>query len=169
MASSWAGEFAGQLFTMLRSFAALATALGLACLGCQSTAPTTSSVSISQPAAASLFETRWVVRQLNNQRVSVPEGGQEAYLLLRRTGAAEGQGSCNRFRSSAFTDSTSQLSFAPLLSTRMACPALATEQAFTQALAATRSYRISGDTLRLYATAEPSATVLARLEAVYLH
>ena len=101
--------------------------------------------------------------------MTVPEGGQEPYLLLRRTGAAEGQGSCNRFRGTAFTDSTSQLVFTPLLSTRMACPALATEQAFTQALAATHSYRISGDTLRLYAATEPDATPLARLEAVYLH
>ncbi|RYY15471.1 MAG: META domain-containing protein [Cytophagaceae bacterium] len=152
---------------MLRSFAASFSLLGLACLSCQSTAP----AATSRPAApaAPLFETRWVVRQLRQQRVAVPEGGQEAYLLLRRTGAAEGQGSCNRFRSSAFTDSTSHLTFSPLLSTRMACPALATEQAFTQALAATQCYRISGDTLRLYATAEPGAVPLARLEAVYLH
>jgi heat shock protein HslJ len=115
-----------------------------------------------------LFETRWVLRQSGNQTITVPEGGQEPYLLLRRNGTAEGQGSCNRFRGSAFTDSTKSLTFSPLMSTRMSCPAIATEQAFTQALAATHSYRISGDTLRLYAAAEPDATPLARLEAVYL-
>lgn len=157
---------------MLRSFA-LGILLASFCLSCQSTTP----VSTGNPAAAarppapaaSLFETRWVLRQTGTQTITVPEGGQEPYLLLRRTGVAEGQGSCNRFRGSAFTDSTRSLTFSPLLSTRMACPALATEQAFTKALADTHSYRISGDTLRLYATPEPSAAPLVRLEAVYLH
>jgi heat shock protein HslJ len=158
---------------MLRFSAALLTSLGLACLGCQSTAPITTSgpTATSRPVApaASLFETRWVLRQVGTQPIAVPEGGQEPYLLLRRTGAAEGQGSCNRFRSTAATDSTSHLIFTPVLSTRMSCPAIATEQAFTQVLAAAHSYRISGDTLRLYAPTEPDATPLARLEAVYLH
>lgn len=158
---------------MLRSCATLTALLGFLCLGCQSTTSITggSPAVISRPLApaAALFETRWAVRQLGKQAVTVPEGGQEPYLLLRHKGDAEGQGSCNRFRGSAFTDSTSSLTFSPLLSTRMACPALATEQAFTQALAATHSYRISGDTLRLYANATPGATPLARLEAVYLH
>lgn len=172
MAIGWPSKISGQLAIMLRFAAALFLLLGLACPGCQYTTPATTGLPpASRPPAphAPLFETRWVVRQLGLQRISVPAGGQEAYLLLRRAGAAEGQGSCNRFRGSAFTDSTSQLTFSPLLSTRMACPALATEQAFTQALAATRSYRISGDTLRLYATAEPDATPLAWLQAVYLH
>ena len=158
---------------MFRSFAILATLGSFFCSSCQSSTPVTSSnpTDAARPPApaASLFETRWVLRQAGTQAITVPEGGQEPYLLLRRTGAAEGQGSCNRFRGSAFTDSTSSLTFSPLLSTRMACPALPTEQAFTQALAATRSYRISGDTLRLYATAEPGTTPLVRLEAVYLH
>ena len=157
---------------MLRSFATLATLLGLVCSSCQSTAPGTTShpaVSSRPPApAAALFETRWVLRQSGSQAIAVPEGGQEPYLLLRRTGAAEGQGSCNRFRATIATDSSSHLVFTPLLSTRMACPALATEQTFTQALAATHSYRISGDTLRLYAATEPDTVPLARLEAVYL-
>jgi heat shock protein HslJ len=121
----------------------------------------------SAPAAA-LFETRWVLRQLGTQPITVPDGGQEAYLLLRHGGLAEGQGSCNRFRGTASTDSAKSLIFSPLMSTRMACPALATEQAFTQALAATHAYRISGDTLRLYAATEPTGAPLARLEAVYL-
>ena len=158
---------------MLRSFAVLAALSGFFCSSCQSSTPITAGnpTDASRPAApaAALFETRWVLRQTGTQAVVVPEGGKEAYLLLRRTGVAEGQGSCNGFSGSALTDSVKSLTFTPLRSTRMACPALATEQAFTQALAATHSYRISGDTLRLYATPEPGATPLARLEAVYLH
>ena len=158
---------------MHRFSIALAASLTVVCLGCHSATPvaTSSPAATSQEAApaAALFETRWVVRQLGNQKIVVPEGGQEAYLLLRRAGTAEGQGSCNHFRGSASTDSVNALTFSPLRSTRMACPALATEQAFTQALAATHSYRISGDTLRLYAATEPGTTPLAQLEAVYLH
>jgi heat shock protein HslJ len=152
-------------------FLSLATLISAA--GCQSPPTTnTSSPTAASPLAtptAALYETRWVLRQVGTQPVAVPAGGQEPYLLLRHKGNAEGQGSCNRFRGSAFTDSTKSLTFSPLLSTRMSCPAIATEQAFTQALAATHSYRISGDTLQLYATPEPSTTPLARLEAVYLH
>jgi heat shock protein HslJ len=147
------------------------TGIALAGASCQPrpTGSTETRTATSRPAApASLFETRWVLRQLGTQSVTVPDGGQEAYLLLRRGGPAEGQGSCNRFRSTASTDSTKSLTFSPLISTRMACPALATEQAFTQALAATHTYRISGDTLRLYVATEPTGTPLARLEAVYL-
>lgn len=144
----------------------------LASASCQSppSSSTGNPTAASRPPApaASLFETRWVLRQVGTQAVRVPEGGQEPYLLLRRTGAAEGQGSCNRFRSTAATDSISHLVFTPVLSTRMACPAIATEQAFTQALGAAHSYRISGDTLQLYAPTEPDTTPLARLEAVYL-
>lgn len=158
---------------MLRFAASFAAGLGLLCLGCQTTSPiaTSAPTTEARPPApgASLFETRWVLRQVGTQAVTVPEGGQEPYLLLRRTGAAEGQGSCNRFRSSAVTDSSSHLVFTPLMSTRMSCPAITTEQDFTRALAAAHSFRISGDTLRLYAPTEPDATPLARLEAVYLH
>jgi heat shock protein HslJ len=118
--------------------------------------------------AAALHETRWVLRQLGTQPVNATDGGQEPYLLLRRSGTAEGQGSCNRFRGTASTDSIKSLTFSPLMSTRMACPAIATEQAFTQALAATHAYRISGDTLHLYAATEPTGGPIARLEAVYL-
>ncbi|RZK20809.1 MAG: META domain-containing protein [Hymenobacter sp.] len=157
---------------MVRFSVALAASLGLICLGCQTTAPVTTgnpaAASPSPTPAAPLFETRWVLRMLDKQVVTVPAGGQEAYLLLRRTGAAEGQGSCNRFRGSASADSLQSLTFSPLLSTRMACPALATEQAFTRALAATHSYRISGDTLRLYTDNQTTTTPLVQLEAVYL-
>jgi heat shock protein HslJ len=144
----------------------------IALAGCQphptgSTGTPTATTRSPAPMAA-LRETRWVLRQLGTQPVTVPDGGQEPYLLLRRNGTAEGQGSCNRFRGTATSDSTKTLSFSPLMSTRMACPALATEQAFTQALAATHAYRISGDTLRLYAATEPTGAPLAKLEAVYL-
>jgi heat shock protein HslJ len=119
---------------------------------------------------ASLRETRWVLRQVGGQ--PVPEAtspGQEPYMFISAAGTAEGQGGCNRFRGGLkpATDD-GELQFAPLMSTRMVCPELVTEQAFTQALDATRAYRITGKLLLLYGDAERTGTPLAQLEAVPL-
>ncbi|AMJ66111.1 hypothetical protein AXW84_12225 [Hymenobacter sp. PAMC 26628] len=104
-------------------------------------------------------------RTLAGHPVAPPTDG-EPYLLLRADSAAEGNGACNRFRGPYTAPGPGQLTFGPLLSTRMACPALPTETAFLKALAQTRTYQISGDTLRLLGANQAS---LARLEAVYLH
>lgn len=114
---------------------------------------------------APLRETRWVLRQLNEKPVSVPADTREAYLTLRADGAAEGNGGCNRFRGNYFSETPNALNFSPLMSTRMACPAMDTENGFTQVLGQARTYRISGDTLWVLGAAP---TPLARLEAVYL-
>lgn len=140
--------------------------------GCQThpaqettTTPTAPPPAPQAPAAA-LRETHWVPRQLVGQPVTVPPDTREPYLTLRADGTAEGNGGCNRFRGSFFSEKAGDLTFSPLMSTRMACPAIKTENEFTRALAQSRTYRISGDTLRLFdATNSP----VARLEAVYLH
>jgi heat shock protein HslJ len=127
---------------------------------------TTSPPPARQAPAAALRETHWVPRELVGQPVSVPPDTREPYLTLRADGTAEGNGSCNRFRGSFFSEKPGELTFSPLTSTRMACPAMQTENEFTRALGQARTYRISGDTLRLFdATNAP----VARLEAVYLH
>ena len=114
---------------------------------------------------APLREIHWVLRQLAGQPVVVPADTREAYLTLRADGTAEGNGSCNRFRGSFFSATAGELRFSPLMSTRMSCPAIATENAFTRVLEQSRTYRISGDTLRVL---DAGGTAVARLEAVYL-
>ena len=119
---------------------------------------------------APLRNTRWVLRQVGTQPVGETfTEGQEPFLFISGAGTAEGQGGCNRFRGGlkpAANDA--ELQFEPLLSTRMACPALDTEQAFTKALDATRAYRITGNTLMLYNNATRSGEPIAQLEAVSL-
>lgn len=142
--------------------------VGLLAAGCntrpaQETAATTPAAPTTPNAP--LRETRWVLRQLAGKPVSVPANTREAYLLLRTDGTAEGNGSCNRFRGSFFSETESELKFSPLMSTRMSCPAIDTENAFTTVLGKANSYEISGDTLRVLDT---SGTAVARLEAVYL-
>lgn len=139
-------------------------------IGCQ-TRPTQETAAITPPPArvvpnAQLRETRWVPRQLAGQPVTLPPDTREPYLLLRADGTAEGNGSCNRFRGTFFSETAGELKFSSLMSTRMACAAISTENEFTRALGQSSSYRISGDTLLLFSAA--SAPV-ARLEAVYLH
>lgn len=142
--------------------------------GCQTAALTTATTSpVGQktvsPPDASLRNTRWVLRQLTGQPVPPPTNS-EPYVLLRQDEAnAEGNGSCNRFRGTYESGTDGQLRFGALLSTRMACASPdgnTTETGFMRALESTRTYRISGDTLRLFgeASTQPSAV----LHAVYL-
>ncbi|MBH8569615.1 META domain-containing protein [Microvirga sp. STS02] len=142
--------------------------LTLLAAGCQTRPPQESAASHSPSRVAPdarLRETRWVPRQLAGQLVAVPADTQEPYLLLRADGTAEGNGSCNRFRGTFFSEQAGELKFSPLMSTRMACAAIAIENEFTRALGQSSTYRISGDTLLLFnATNAP----VARLEAVYL-
>ncbi|GAB3726958.1 hypothetical protein GCM10027594_08800 [Hymenobacter agri] len=143
--------------------------LAVLAAGCN-TRPAQETAAASIPPAsrtpnAPLRETRWVLRQLAGKPVSVPANTREAYLLLRADGTAEGNGSCNRFRGSFFSETESELKFSPLMSTRMSCPAIDTENDFTRALGKANSYEISGDTLRVL---DASGAAVARLEAVYL-
>ncbi|MFC6225931.1 META domain-containing protein [Hymenobacter artigasi] len=143
--------------------------LALLAAGCQ-TRPAAETAATPPPLArtapdAPLRETRWVLRQLAGQPITVPADTREPYLTLRADGTAEGNGSCNRFRGSFFSENPSELKFSPLMSTRMACPALETENAFTRALGQSNTYRISGDTLRVL---DATGAAVARLEAVYL-
>ncbi len=54
-----------------------------------------------------------------------------------------------------------KLKFGPLITTRMACPAMETETAFLKALEATTRYQVSGKSLTLFG----GDTAVARLEA----
>ena len=112
--------------------------LSLLTVGCQ-TRPTQETAAATRPPvrvvpATQLWETHWVPRQLAGQPVNLPPGTREPYLLLRADGTAEGNGSCNRFRGSFFSETAVELKFSPLMSTRMACAAIATENEFTRAL-----------------------------------
>jgi heat shock protein HslJ len=157
----------------MRSFTFLIACLALVGTACQRTERGTSRPlvsSVTTTPAARLRETRWVLRQLAGQPVAAPTANaQEPFLRITNAGTAEGQGGCNHFRG-ALKPATDdgELQFGPIASSRMACPALESEQKFTQALGATRTYRISGDTLRLYADAGRTGTPLAQLVAVYL-
>ncbi|MCA8829669.1 META domain-containing protein [Hymenobacter pini] len=129
---------------------------------CQTTAPATETTTSAQAAPTTeLRGTKWVLHSLAGQPVQ-PTSTKELYLLISPDQPqAEGQASCNRFRGPVELPAAQQLRFGALMSTRMACPDLAIETSFTNALTNTRTYQISRDTLRLYG--EPAAGPLAEL------
>jgi heat shock protein HslJ len=119
------------------------------------------------PPKASLTNTRWVLRVLNDKKIFTPEGGKEIFLTLNKDGnKANGTGGCNNFFST-FTENGSSLKFGPVASTEMFCQdKMDTESAFFKALGNTRTFKISGDNLFL---SDSVKTVVAKLEAVYLN
>lgn len=130
---------------------------------CQST-HTPAAHSLSPP-TAELHTTRWSLYSLDTEPLSSGiSSGNAIYLQLSATETqAEGQIGCNRFRGSFELPGEGKLRFGRVLLTKMACPELNIEGMFMQALRDTRSYRISGDTLRLYG--DKTAASLAELLA----
>ncbi len=143
---------------------ALLLAAGCQNLPIQQTERPGSSAAMRGPDAP-LRETRWVLREIGNQAITVPPNATGPFVTLRSDGTAEGNGSCNRFRGRFEAETPGELKFSPLASTRMSCPAMATETEFNRVLAQTLTYRINGNMLLLLNGAN---SPLARLEAVYL-
>lgn len=116
-------------------------------------------------AATPLAGTYWNVMQVGAQRFKPLKGGRDAHLRLdAQQKRATGYSGVNSF-SGSFETGAASLTFGPIAATRRAGPpaAMTFEAAFFKALEATRSYRISGETLELL---DAGGGVLARLEAL---
>lgn len=114
---------------------------------------------------APLVGTVWNAKQAGGQDFVVLKGGRDAHLRLdAKKKRATGYSGVNSF-AGTFESNAAGLKFGPLAATRRAGPpaAMAFESAYFKALAATRSYRISGDALELL---DAEGTVRARLEAL---
>jgi heat shock protein HslJ len=94
----------------------------------------------------------WTLTELDGAPVSTAAESTPTLRLTRESGAlrATGLAGCNRFRGPA-TLSDGELRFGPLVSTKMACPALDVETRYMRALDVVRSYRITSRQLQLLA------------------
>jgi len=111
--------------------------------------------------AAGLLDSRWRAVEIGGRVVNVPERAREPWLELdSRAQRATGSGGCNRF-SGTFEVGRTRLTFGPLMSTKMACVSMETENAFFRALERTRGYRVRGRVLEL---TDDMGRVAARLE-----
>jgi putative lipoprotein len=117
--------------------------------------------------AAALENTYWKAIAIGDRPARVAENIAERHLLLHPAGTqASGSSGCNSF-SGSYQLSGDSLRFGKLLSTMRACvdPELnRQERAFLDALGATRSWRVAGDTLVL----SDGTRALARFTAQYM-
>jgi putative lipoprotein len=117
--------------------------------------------------AATLENTYWKATAIGDRPARVAENIPEPHLLLHPADSrASGSSGCNGF-SGSYQLSGDSLRFGKLVSTLRACvdPELnSQERAFLDALGATRTWRVTGDTLVLSAPTGP----LARFTAQYM-
>ena len=97
---------------------------------------------------ADLINTRWQLSALGNEILD-PASQQAPYLTLDSEGKVRGHAGCNGLNGSYQHDDDS-LSFGAIATTRKACPDMEGEQAFLQALKASRQFRIDGELLTLF-------------------
>lgn len=113
------------------------------------TACTTPAAPSAGGAPLPLEGTHWRLASLGGQAVPMPAGVREVYLMLDGTQRrASGFAGCNQF-AAGYAQTGASLRFERAAATTMACPALAQEQAYLNAINATASWRVAGERLQL--------------------
>ena len=112
----------------------------------------------SGPSSSTLFGKPWTLVELNGQPVSLAK---PPTLIFESPDHVGGFGGCNRL-SGTFEIKQNQLSFSPLIMTKMACAeGMDVESAFATALGETKQYTIKGSEMELIG----DAGTLAKLSA----
>src|SRR6185437_7622527 len=98
---------------------------------------------------APLEETHWSLVELMGKPISDTPERKEMYLVLHKDqNRVEGNGGCNAF-SGTYVLKNNEISFGPLVSTKVFCPALQYENDFFKALSTANHYYLKNDTLSL--------------------
>ncbi|MFN5515460.1 MAG: META domain-containing protein [Cyanobacteriota bacterium] len=117
---------------------------------------------------ASLTNTYWKLTELRGRPISPgAEQKREIHLILQtQNNRVQGFAGCNRFQGEyTLEEKTGYLRFSPLMTTKMACPALNLETEFLKALEMADSFSIKGDSFTLN---KARMAPLAKFQAVYL-
>ncbi|AXH13343.1 META domain-containing protein [Halarcobacter bivalviorum] len=109
----------------------------------------------------SLLNTYWKVNSLYGKEVEVFV--KEAHLKFKDNNQVNGALGCNNFFGK-FEQKDSSLSFINVASTKMMCPNMKTEDAFSKVLFETRTYKISGETMTFF---NENKEEIAKFKAVY--
>ncbi|MBW2281588.1 MAG: META domain-containing protein [Deltaproteobacteria bacterium] len=111
--------------------------------------------------APTLEDRDWTLVALGREPVPEPTERGAPYLhLVSENAQMQGFGGCNRIFGS-YSLEGSRLEFGPVAGTRMACPDAPAEPGFMAALAATRTYQLTGSVLLF----KDDAAAVARFEA----
>jgi heat shock protein HslJ len=95
--------------------------------------------------------TYWKLYALMGQRIPNVDStlATEAYIILNKDGSEVGNGSCNKFGGDYELTGSSMITFGPIISTKIYCPAAKYENLFFDILSKADNYLIKGDTLYL--------------------
>jgi heat shock protein HslJ len=111
-------------------------------------------------ASMEIVDVEWVLTELDGRPVTpASERGAPTLTLAAAESRAHGFAGCNRFFAT-YERSGASLRFSAIGATRMACleeGVMALEQAYLEALEATRRYEAAGGTLTLFDDAGPRA------------
>ncbi|MDY0116676.1 MAG: META domain-containing protein [Sulfurimonadaceae bacterium] len=119
------------------------------------------SVEESAKPDVSLTNTYFKVISLEGAQIEVFE--REPFIQFEADGGVKGHLGCNDFFGSFKTEGK-KISFIHIGSTKMMCPNLNTEDAFSQVLYDVKMYKIEGESLIFY---NNDGEVIARFQAVY--
>jgi putative lipoprotein len=140
-----------------------------AAVGCQPRAETTDSATMAadtamQPVAATsgLGDGEWALVALRGQPAPMGAGSRPATLRFDTdSNRVSGFSGCNR-AAGGFTTNGDSLTFSPLAMTRMMCTeGMELERSYAEVVGATRTFRLTADTLELV---DQAGTVSARFE-----
>jgi len=118
---------------------------------------TTVEVEDSKPKAkpaktsSALYETKWILKQLNGKEVKLSKGQKELpYLILKKEKSQiTGYGGCNTLGGTYVESAGNRISFEKMVSTKMACINDNVEYEFLKALNGIDNYGISGQNLSM--------------------
>jgi len=110
---------------------------------------------------AALVGTDWVLMEVGGQPLAGRGSRRPEFQLAADGRKVQGFAGCNRI-AGTYELKGDTLKFGPLIATKMACPALATEEAFLKALDAAVRYEIGGSNLTLFGADGPVARLQAR-------
>ncbi|MDY0232647.1 MAG: META domain-containing protein [Sulfurimonas sp.] len=108
------------------------------------TACATNTAKNSTKADVSLTNTYFKVLSLNHNEVEVFE--REPYIQFKADGSVKGHLGCNNFFGS-YKIEDKNIAFENIASTKMMCPNIKTEDAFTNVLQSVKTYEIKGETM----------------------
>ena len=114
----------------------------------------------------SITERYWKLIELNGQKIPDSENEKkEAHIILKiKDNQVIGNGGCNSLNGTYSLSEGSHIKFSRMVSTRMACPGMETEQQLLNALESTENYFINSDTLLLH---KAKMSTMAKFASVY--
>ncbi|MCA8832017.1 META domain-containing protein [Hymenobacter pini] len=142
---------------MTRMYAAAAVAAALVLAGCAKDDEPV-------PAPVYLLDQRWMLTEIDGEKLTAPAGSPTTYLTLSSVGGTnQGQSFCNQYGGQyTLASGTAQLTFGPQFSTFATCPSQHQETRYLTLLPSIARYTIENRQLALYDATHPEPRLVFR-------